>query len=321
LNTSSFNQILCPYCGSSQNNPSWSGVDEYGDSFSTQICQRCGTGFLFPPPSETQLANAYSVDYYGAGQEKFGGVVEKFRDFAARSRAKKLSRLIQPGAKILDVGCGDGRFLSCLRAVGSYELHGIEMPGPAAERSAQNPEIRLYTGDLLSAPYPEASFDLISMVHVIEHLFTPSATLDKIEKLLKPGGILFIAYPNITSWQARWAGPRWFHLDPPRHLSLIPPDSLAKLLARKDLPLLACSHLSYEQNIYGWIQSLLNILHNPRNHFYNRIKHRDWNKSPLLNSADIILAGVSLPLAIIADLCAAIARSGATVEQIYKKNV
>jgi SAM-dependent methyltransferase len=194
------------------------------------------------------------------------------------------------------------------------------MPGPAATRAAQNPAIQLHTGDLATAPYQDGTFDFVSMVHVIEHLPKPLATLRKVSALLKPGGTLFIAYPNVSSWQARWAKASWFHLDPPRHLSLVPPKTLTSILNKHGLSELRSSHLNLEQNLYGWTQSLLNMLHGQKNLFYNTLKHRDWSKQPFTFALDAAITVAALPLAIATDIAAAFAKKGATVELLYRKN-
>ena len=85
------------------------------------------------------MRDAYATSYYGEGATKFGTWIESLRDAFATRRARKLARALAEGARILDVGCGDGRLLRSFHNAGRFELHGIELPGPAAERAAKSP--------------------------------------------------------------------------------------------------------------------------------------------------------------------------------------
>jgi SAM-dependent methyltransferase len=220
------------------------------------------------------------------------------------------------------VGCGDGRLLRSFQNAGCFELHGIELPGPAAERAAKIPAIHLHPGTLEETLLPAASFDLITLVHVYEHLPKSSETLDRLTRLVRPGGRLFLAFPNVSSWQARVFGKDWFHLDPPRHLNLVPPPAVIAYLQSKGFPLVAARHLCLEQNIYGWLQSALNRADHRRNFLYERLKR---NRSYLPDrgagcfAGHAAVAGILLGPALVLDLAAAIFRSGATVELTFER--
>lgn len=320
--TSSHTSPLCPLCKDVDTSFAFPGEDESGNSFPTYSCRNCGTSFLFPPPTPTQLENAYATSYYGEGATKFGGIIERLRDLASKARAQTLARDLPPHARILDVGCGDGRLLRRFSQLGGdYQLHGIELPGPAAERTAKIPRIQLHPGTLDTVDFPDAQFDLISLVHVLEHLPDPQRALVRLARWLKPGGQLFLAFPNINSWQAKAFGNAWFHLDPPRHLTLPSPAAVSRLLTSNHVSLQKSSHWCPEQNLYGWIQSALNDLDPARNLLYERLKrnfgyHRARKFAPLWHLA---LAGLIAPFAVIADSAAAVFRSGATVELTFKK--
>jgi len=320
--TSSDTSPLCPLCENADTSFAFVGQDELGDSFPTYSCRNCGTSFLFPSPTAAQLERAYATSYYGEGATKFGGVIEQLRDLASKTRAQTMARNLPSQASILDVGCGDGRLLRQFSQLGrDYQLHGIELPGPAAERTAKIPRIHLHLGTLDTVEFPDAQFDLISLVHVLEHLPDPHQALIRLARWLKPGGRLFLAFPNIESWQAKAFSNAWFHLDPPRHLTLPSPTAVSGLLASNHIYLQKSAHWCPEQNLYGWIQSALNDLDPARNLLYERLKRNFgyYPKRKLAPLWHLLSAGLITPFAIIADAASVISRAGATVELTFKK--
>lgn len=312
----------CPLCGELEGTLAFDAADEFGNHFPVRACSCCQSHFLFPTPTSEQLEKAYAVAYYGEGSTKFGGLVEKLRDRTFSGRTKRFARNLQKGARILDIGCGDGRLLrqfTCCR--NDLELFGVELPGPAAERTRATSGITLKLGSVDSVEFEDSSFDFISMIHVIEHVPSPRQALKRMVRWLKPGGTLFLAFPNIDSWQARCFGAAWFHLDPPRHLSLVAPRALQSTLLNLGLELTEQRHFCAEQNLYGWIQSLLNRFDTDRNFLYERLKrnrgfsaHRRWALFWQLP-----IAGLMIPFAIIFDVLAALSGRGATVELTFKK--
>ncbi|MFO1448740.1 MAG: class I SAM-dependent methyltransferase [Opitutaceae bacterium] len=314
---------ICPFCTGNATRNHGVAVDESGSRFPLKQCGDCGTGFLSPPPSDAELTRAYATSYYGEGDTKFGGAIERLRDFAAAGRARNLVRGLPGRARALDVGCGDGRFLRWLgKQHAGLELHGIELPGPAAERAARVPGLVLHSGTLNTTNFEDASFDVISLVHVIEHLPDPAAALDRLVRWLRPGGRLFLAFPNFESWQATWFGTDWFHLDPPRHLTLVPPRSVIRRMQTSGLKLIHQRHWCPEQNLFGWIQSALNACDRHRNFLYERLKrNRGYHAERTIAPAVHLAAAAALTIpSLLLDAAAAAFRSGATVELTFQKS-
>ena len=312
----------CPFCAHRTTVPCCDTRGEDGTSYHVRRCGDCGTAFLSPPPSDEQLRQAYASEYYGQGDTKFGSPIERLRDAFASRRVRRFTRGLAPGARILDVGCGDGRLLRRFQNAGRYELHGIELPGRAAERAAKVPGIQLHVGSLDSVDLPPAEFNLITLVHVFEHLPAPRETLDRLARLTRPGGRLFISYPNIGSWQARWGKGDWFHLDPPRHLTLAPPPTVVSHLQSRGLQLLSERHLCLEQNTYGWIQTALNRCDSRRNFLYERLKRNDAyvpTRGPGSVALHAAGGGILLAPALLLDLASALFLAGATVELTFGK--
>jgi SAM-dependent methyltransferase len=88
---------------------------------------------------------------------------------------------------------------------------------------------RVFVGDILEAPFPAGSFDVITCFHVFEHLYQPKEVLTRVLEWLKPGGIFYTMMPSIDSAGARMLGSYWYALELPRHLYHFSPQSLRNL--------------------------------------------------------------------------------------------
>ncbi|NOX76410.1 MAG: class I SAM-dependent methyltransferase [Gammaproteobacteria bacterium] len=132
------------------------------------------------------------------------------------------------GARLLDMGCGNGAFLLRARKAG-WDVVGIDFDVKAVGIArAQGLNVRLGgVNDLDSSTEP---FDVITISHVIEHVHYPLEVLRTCYTLLKPGGFLWLETPNIASEGHRLFGKNWLHLDPPRHLVLFTQESMCKTL-------------------------------------------------------------------------------------------
>jgi SAM-dependent methyltransferase len=314
----------CPLClnAPTLGDTLWPTTSEHGEAFTLRLCPACGSGYLDPAPTPAQLAHAYSTAYYGAGDTKFPSLIERFRRACAGVLARKLLRRLPASPTVLDVGCGDGGFLCQLQAAGAGPCHGIEPPGDAADRAASTPGLTLHRSTLATADLPPAGFDLVSARHVFEHLPEPLASLDQMAALVRPGGLLFLSYPNIRSWQARWFRGAWFHLDAPRHLHLANPEIVVKHLGNASLELIETGHWSLEQNLYGWLQSVLNRFDTRRNFLYERIKgnraHLAERGAPHL-ALHLVAAALLLPPLFFLDVFSVLARRGATVQLTFRR--
>lgn len=135
------------------------------------------------------------------------------------------------GGRLLDVGCGDGALLERMAALG-WEAVGVE-PDPQAAAVARAREgVEVRTGDLIRARFPDSWFHAVTMRHVIEHLHSPLGVLQECRRVLRTGGRLAITTPNILSTGHRVFREAWLHLDPPRHIQLFSPESLAACVMR-----------------------------------------------------------------------------------------
>ena len=261
----------CGYCSSDNSRECYAVQSLHRDQFYIHHCQECGAYFLTPRPTPQQIEQAYSESYYGTKESKFPPFIEGVIDAFRKSRSRRVMRYIASSARILDIGCGNGRFLGYLLER-NFEVYGVELPGKAVERAKQIKGLQLKEGPLESEDFPNNHFDAISLWHVFEHLTRPRQTLDIIGSILKPGGYLFLSLPNIQSWQSRLFKGHWLHLDPPKHLFFFEPDRLVTLLDSYGFTLQEKTTFSIEQNPFGIQQSLLNCMCRDRDILFERIK-------------------------------------------------
>jgi 2-polyprenyl-3-methyl-5-hydroxy-6-metoxy-1,4-benzoquinol methylase len=273
-------------------------------------------------PSIEAVQGFYPVEYYGEPGTKFLPLIEGLVRLVGARHIGFLSRSLAPRSRILDVGCGRGVVLGELADRG-FEVHGVEMSAAAARGADPRARIRIALR-LVDAGYESDHFDEVVIWHVLEHMDDPRGTLEEVRRILRPGGRLIVAVPNFSSAQARWAGPAWFHLDLPRHLHHFPLDALCDLLRVAGFEVESTHHFSLRQNPFGWIQSALNRSASlPRNGLYTLL-HRGGSRlgAPFTWRTRLILLSwlaIGAPLAALASVLAALARSGATVHVVARR--
>lgn len=136
-----------------------------------------------------------------------------------------------PGGRLLDIGCGNGDFLARMRRRG-WIVEGLEVDPEAVEAARAAHGLTIHLGDLEGLAFPGNSFDAITMNQVIEHVHEPVPLIRECLRILKPGGKLVVATPNISSLGHRTYGRNWSHLDPPRHLHLFTKRTLRECATR-----------------------------------------------------------------------------------------
>jgi 2-polyprenyl-3-methyl-5-hydroxy-6-metoxy-1,4-benzoquinol methylase len=309
----------CPLCGAGNGRPVFAVK---GCPSLLLACPSCGLARLEPLPSAEELARFYPDAYYGDPGVKFRPQVEWLVRAIGSRHIRFLARRVPAGGRILDVGCGRGVLLAELADRG-FEVHGVERSAAAAAGADPRAQIRIVP-ELAAAAYPDASFDAVFLWHVLEHLREPVAAVREIERLLRPGGKLVVAVPNLSSLQARWAGPAWFHLDLPRHVFHFPIAALRRLLEQAGFVCESEHHFSLRQNPFGWIQSSLNRRPDlPRNGLYTLLHQRVSGEPPPFDAAlrrRLVWGGVlRLPLALVLTVAETALRSGATVHVVARK--
>lgn len=297
----------CPACGGATTHPF--GHD--GGRFHVVVCDRCGLGRTVPQPSDAELRALYAGDYQSADARKFSSRVERARRFFARALVRRIVRRAGRGGRALDVGCGDGKLLTALIAQG-YEGTGTELNPRIGETAPKGATI--VVGTLEDAHLPAHSQRVVVMRHVLEHVRDPRGTVRELRRVIADDGCLVIGVPNLASWQARVARERWFHLDLPRHLFHFTPASLTMLLESEGFRIERVSHLSFDQNPYGWLQSALNMLGGRWAGLYDQLRSEGARNARALDPMAAALGALITPLSVVLTGIEAAAHAGGTVE-------
>lgn len=193
-------------------------------------CDKCGLQTIYPK-NKIDLKAMYSASYY-QGTANYSYLDErkneKYESFVWDARLRNIKKFI-PHGKILDVGSSFGGFLNRAKLAG-FEPYGIEISGYSAQYSNER-GIPTFVGSILNADFPEESFDIITLVEVLEHLDKPDLVFPKLFRFLKPGGLLLIQTANFDGLQAKKEGPK-YHYYLPGHLFYYSLSNLKKILTK-----------------------------------------------------------------------------------------
>ena len=230
----------CPICNSNQRSPFLACVDNTVSRETFQIvqCNSCGFKYTNPRPEEFELGKYYkSEDYVSHSNTKKGFINSTYQSVRKYTLLKKLQLISQyfKTGKILDIGCGTGEFLNtCKKA--KWETFGIEPDQDARKMAVENYGLDVKGEGQLSV-FPDASFDIISMWHVLEHVPRLNERIEDLKRLIKPNGIIIIAVPNCDSADAKTYKENWAAYDVPRHLYHFTPKDIELLFKNHQLRL------------------------------------------------------------------------------------
>jgi SAM-dependent methyltransferase len=261
----------CPICGDRRRSTLYSELTDRDyrcapGTWTLRRCGRCASGYLDPRPTRETIDRAYA-NYYedapdprerlrrtgrlrtlrralrnGYLNARYGYALEPAsplgplvapltrRQKERADRSVMYLRRMRYRPMLLDVGCGDGAFLLEMR-VGGWTVSGIE-PNEDAVALAQGAGLDVHSGVLEREMFPPQTFDAITLMAVLELLHDPVETLEICRYLLRPGGVMAIATPNLSSQGHGFFRRDWLLLSPPRSLVLFTPDSLTFALRR-----------------------------------------------------------------------------------------
>jgi SAM-dependent methyltransferase len=269
-------------------------------------CTTCGTAVTDAPAA----AELYESGDYAPGPPRGArAAAPLLRAFDAQ-RLRFARELAPPPARLLDVGAGRGRFVAHARARG-YDADGIEPSARGVTGARDSYGVALTRAGIDDAQIGPGSVDVVTLWHVLEHLDDPGGALARIHGWLRPGGGLVVGVPNLGSLQARVGGARWFHLDLPRHRTHFTVAGLRAALAGAGFEVVAVHHALAEHNAFGlWQSAVSRATARPSYLFHLLKRNAPWRSRDL---AITLLALPLVPVAIVAEVLAGLARRGGTV--------
>ena len=182
---------MCPYCGSSGRK-----YIEYEEYF-FYTCSKCGSGELKQKSQHAHTDQTYNDEYYKTYifPSSLGRVLKKA--LVNKPRISALEKLGASGV-VLDYGCGDGLFAKAFNPT-KWEVYGTDTSSSALKVAESNG---------INTAYP-LKVDVITCVHVLEHIRSVEEVLSTFQDLLKSRGLLYIEVPNYGYFLSKVFGGKW----------------------------------------------------------------------------------------------------------------
>jgi 2-polyprenyl-3-methyl-5-hydroxy-6-metoxy-1,4-benzoquinol methylase len=207
-------------------------------------CADCGLVYVGCPPSAAELEKLYSfANGYHTSFEDDNSPSAISQQRWAKYYLELINRYGDRG-RVLDVGCSVGFFLEAAKKDG-WQTQGLEMSADSAEIARSKRGLEVEQGTLESASFAPASFDAVTVWDVIEHVTDPADAMMRMNRLLKPGGIVAMSTPNVDGIFPRWslkvAQPLnyWPHPEPPYHLFQFSKRTIRRLLEQTGFEVVA----------------------------------------------------------------------------------
>jgi len=268
-----FDRPQCTFCGET-------GTKLYADlqdelfnvpgSWGFRRCGNpdCGLIWLDPAPLASELYKTY-LNYYthtdsvskspasstGWLRARFVGLYGHLVHYSGLLRARKrllLRHLDTKGpGRLLEIGCGEGNFLSSMRGLG-WQVTGVDSDPKAAQAAWEKHEISILTGRFEDCEFLRDHFDVVVMNHVIEHVVDPATLLAACADILRSEGVMLLVTPNSAGLGHTVFRRKWMGLDPPRHLQIFCPGLLEQIVQHSGLRCIDLSTTSVNAEAFFW---------------------------------------------------------------------
>jgi 2-polyprenyl-3-methyl-5-hydroxy-6-metoxy-1,4-benzoquinol methylase len=193
-------------------------------------CLNCKLVSLYPRPTP-QMLKEYYRNYLPDNHEDIRKWEAMIRPVVTQSADLINFRSRTNGKKMLDVGCGHGFLLKEMKSRG-WDVEGLEVSQTGREYALRNWNIPIYSEPLENLGLPSGTFDVVTLLYVIEHIFDPLSLLSEINQVLKPKGLILLRWPHTTP-VVNILGPLSNKLDlyhTPYHLYDFSPKTIEKML-------------------------------------------------------------------------------------------
>ena len=205
-----------------------------GETFDLLTEPSLGLLYTHPKPSDEKLKVFYPQEGYISHSNQlkslFDFLYHVVRYFSLRRKVRLITPFKSKGGALLDIGAGTGYFIRAAKRSG-WSVKGIE-PNFVARGIANTKDANTVFSEKTVSSLTAASYDVITLWHVLEHLPNMEQDLKMFKKLLKPSGRIIVAVPNFNSFDAFHFKGFWAAYDVPRHLWHFSKDSIPKVFSK-----------------------------------------------------------------------------------------
>ncbi len=198
-------QNICPLCSSKDLKPlknernrfpkDHRPILELFDGAWIQLlqCKRCGFGFTKELPYSDEFFPSRYDTHFDPKREAHDN---PFKDAILDKMILDIKKYQPAPGKVLDVGSFAGIFLRKM-IKNNYEAYGIEVNPTMADYTIDELKLNVKKGTFLGTEVPKETYDVVTMIDVLEHLVDPKQIIIKVHGVLKPGGLFVIKVPNL----------------------------------------------------------------------------------------------------------------------------
>jgi SAM-dependent methyltransferase len=234
-------------------------------------CRSCDLEFQAPALAREEIASFYPSGYWVGppeGDARAGPLAratEAYRRLVLRDHVRFVGGVVERQQAagtwrgLLDVGCGDGSFLT---ALGAKPATGLDWSLDAV-RAVRARGFASVRGGLEATPFAAGAFSAVTMFHYLEHVSPARPLLDGVRRLLSTEGRLVVQVPNADCWQRALLRSRWAGYDPPRHLVHYTTATLRRTLEQNGFEVVRVTHASLRDNPTTLANSLAPSLYPP----------------------------------------------------------
>ena len=228
---------VCPVCGGTHIEPAMTCIDHYasGEAFPLCRCRDCGFLFTQDFPVEAEIGRYYETPDYISHSDTKKGLMNRVYHWVRSYMLGRKARLVAREAhrktgRLLDIGTGTGYFADAMKRRG-WDVEAVEKNAQARGFAKEHFRLEVRPDTELQ-DFAPGSFDVITLWHVMEHLEHLNETWDILDNLLAERGVLIVAVPNCSSYDAKKYGAQWAAYDVPRHLWHFSPATIRQLGAK-----------------------------------------------------------------------------------------
>lgn len=239
----------CPICNHNEFTHFLTGKDYTVSQkdFNIVTCSNCDFHFTNPIPVEDEIGEYYKSESYISHSSSKKGLINKIYQLVRKRTLKQKVKLIKnlsKGNNHLDIGAGTGHFIHQTSLAG-FNSVGLEPDEDARKFAIENFKVNIQPIENLYT-IEEKSIDVITLWHVLEHVYHLKKDVLQISKVLKDDGVLIVAVPNMDSYDAKKYKEFWAAYDLPIHLYHFKPKDIENLFSQFNMELVNILPMKYD---------------------------------------------------------------------------